>query len=1121
MKRLLDRKYWPFLLFFLALTLLIIILRPLLLARKTTRSGASPQLPSENCPVSVVLVLDASESILKGNHLQAIKRAVGNFLDDLKVHQESLGPQEEDRFAIVTFAHEAEQIFPQQGLSQVNETTIAAAKEEVANHLTPQQQFLGTATNGPHALRKAINDLLADNTNDHRPGGKGREVVVFLSDGMFNRPDCAHYAAETGGLPTPTPLPIPPEVVNPDYYCAADLFYREAERMKENGRIIAYLIAVNPGSEIIWGGGQIWNPLKIAIEKTSGAYIKAKNWASDLEEIFDRIVNHTIDCFTPPLPSISPTPTPPPPSPQCDALSLALDVSGSMTSYDWRCFSRLESIKQGLEESIRLTTTTTGEDFPLTQIIRFSSFATSVTFQSKEAVLDYLGRLQAFGGTNLYSAVQKMNLWINDHPQSNALLITDANINMGEDPRPLINDKMYFLVFNAHPHTLELLVPTDENNHPRFPQNCYVATDMKEIRAVTDALYHKACGGRAVNLERIGLVPCHQYLEKRVLPLAEAESPLDQISRCQSAATVYVDEELPSECQQEEGTAQCPFTSLRTALASLTNQPASSLKTLILRPGSYQAPSNLITLSNLVIRGEEPGAASNTKVVGKWQVRGDNVVFKDLHLQGKIGWADNGASVLELGQTFHRAEPSSYLVQNCILSQSAAPTTPIAFNLSPFLIWRGRYTDLKLINNTLIFKERAIVLENNEGLHTTNQLINNIFFPLEPQEETLLVQISGRPQNKFEKTIVGFNYIYDPFQVHPQLVDYDKVLVARSKGRSITGAIFLGLRPQNLQIPEGMSRWEYFIKNFSSFEYLVEENAATVDKGYPYSTDLYTYQSYFLDEPQAGTAANLRINAGAYGNTPQAAVKGVVRLPTPTAVPTSFVGLLPPQLIAGPQPGETISSRPFTVSVKDVSPAGSNYPHDAVFTIWQKQPGGGYVKIKTSYWLSDVLTAPGETYSYEWPALPDGQYQWRVNLRDTQGNYLTNPLIVPFQVTSPTPTPTPTPAPLLPPQPLSGPQENEVISNHDSFTVSIKDISPPGSNYPHDAVFTIWQKQENGEYVKIRTSYWLEDVLAAFGDTYSYEWSALPAGQYQWRVNLRDTQGNYLTNPLIVSFKVE
>ncbi len=92
-----------------------------------------------------------------------------------------------------------------------------------------------------------------------------------------------------------------------------------------------------------------------------------------------------------------------------------------------------------------------------------------------------------------------------------------------------------------------------------------------------------------------------------------------------------------------------------------------------------------------------------------------------------------------------------------------------------------------------------------------------------------------------------------------------------------------------------------------------------------------------------------------------------------------------PEIVHGPT-GE-ISGIPFAITARDIS-TDNNYPHDIVFTIWQKQENGEYIKMDSSGWKEDAIIYKGQEYMQSFRSFPEGEYQWRVNIKDTQGNHL-------------------------------------------------------------------------------------------------------------------------------------
>lgn len=105
-------------------------------------------------------------------------------------------------------------------------------------------------------------------------------------------------------------------------------------------------------------------------------------------------------------------------------------------------------------------------------------------------------------------------------------------------------------------------------------------------------------------------------------------------------------------------------------------------------------------------------------------------------------------------------------------------------------------------------------------------------------------------------------------------------------------------------------------------------------------------------------------------------------------------------------------------------------------------------------------------------------------------------------------SPTPPPGTLLTPLTVSGPKNSQIITAS-SFPLElrIKDISTD-NNYPHDIVFTIWEKTSSGTYNKLAnySSGWIPWAINKKYDQYVYMFARpLPAGNYQWRVNLRPT----------------
>jgi len=122
------------------------------------------------------------------------------------------------------------------------------------------------------------------------------------------------------------------------------------------------------------------------------------------------------------------------------------------------------------------------------------------------------------------------------------------------------------------------------------------------------------------------------------------------------------------------------------------------------------------------------------------------------------------------------------------------------------------------------------------------------------------------------------------------------------------------------------------------------------------------------------------------------------------------------------------------------------------------------------------------------------------------------PRPTPLLTSTPYPTsalsPTPPSGTLLTPLTVSGPKNSQIITAS-SFPLElrIKDISTD-NNYPHDIVFTIWEKTSSGTYNKLAnySSGWIPWAINKKYDQYVYMFARpLPVGNYQWRVNLRPT----------------
>jgi len=209
-----------------------------------------------------------------------------------------------------------------------------------------------------------------------------------------------------------------------------------------------------------------------------------------------------------------------------------------------------------------------------------------------------------------------------------------------------------------------------------------------------------------------------------------------------------------------------------------------------------------------------------------------------------------------------------------------------------------------------------------------------------------------------------------------------------------------------------------------------------------------------------------------------------------------------PLKISGPE-NEVVQEEKFSVTVKDLSPADSCYPHQAVFTIWRQGE-----KVKSSGWQENFFLQPNvaRSYTFDISDLPAGEYEWRVNLKNAAGETLTAEtiLVVPFTRQLPVaPTATPTSFCLAPHKPVKVTAPATV--KEFSFQIKIKDISPSASCYPHSVRLALrYQGKEVRNYGWQQTSFDLPGTELNFTLD---KLRGLASGEYEWEVKLKNTQG--------------